>query len=187
MGFDVNGSIIALSGSELDITTGGSPYLRITSTGIVRKNAINHPLFVAGGSVFGPNSIANNTWTVLIHDTATWNYGSCYSISTGRFTAPVAGNYLFSGNIYGKGWTAGDVSYAAFFVNGSQSSDYPCAYGAFNTEYYGVASGGFSMSADLTQVIKLGTGDYVTHDQYWVSANAGWYPIFSTFQGTLLA
>ena len=73
---------------------GGTPAerLRITSAGHVTK--AQQPYFVArAGS--SRNDVTNQ---VLVFDTAVSNNGSHYDTSSSKFTAPVAGAYIFGGN-----------------------------------------------------------------------------------------
>lgn len=44
-------------------------------------------------------TIGSDTGVTLIYDTTLINIGSCYSATTGHFTAPSAGNYFFTYNV----------------------------------------------------------------------------------------
>ena len=46
-------------------------------------------------SVLNTSSVTISGLTALVFDTATFNIGSHFELSTGKFTAPVTGIYLF--------------------------------------------------------------------------------------------
>lgn len=61
--------------------------------------------------------VAKHTPFTTVH----WNTGNCYSTSTGRFTAPVAGYYLFEGNeSTGSNATASGYLSFEFYINGTR-------------------------------------------------------------------
>ena len=69
-------------------TTGGTERMRISSAGVV--TAPYQPCFHAYRTT---TQTGTNPFTIIF-DTAPVNVGSSYSTSTGRFTAPVTGNYF---------------------------------------------------------------------------------------------
>jgi len=75
-------------------TTGGNR-LGITPAGIVTMP--NQPSFMAVGSSATPSSQSYWPWGSIIH-----NNGSHFSLATGRFTAPVAGKYMFFATFIGS-------------------------------------------------------------------------------------
>jgi len=79
------------SGSHMDFWTGNTERMRIDASGRVTKPY--QPSFFASGNQ-GFQTTASGATIVL--DTATFNVGSHYSTSTGRFTAPVTGKYFVS-------------------------------------------------------------------------------------------
>lgn len=76
--------------------------------------------FAKGGGTQGVGTGDHN----VIFDSAVVNFNSCYSTSTGRFTAPVAGSYFFAGNMR---LDSANVDYFRLRVtrNGNISYDYP--------------------------------------------------------------
>lgn len=92
------------------------------------------------------NSAAN---AVVLWNTVPLNRGSGYSTSTGRFTAPIAGTYLFHTRMNNSD---GLGIHPEIRFNGS------------NTNYYrgfGYDSGGGNNHASVTAIIQMVAGDYV--------------------------
>ena len=114
-------------------------------------SALKQPSFWASGTVA---SGYNNYTTEMVFSNAQHNIGSHYSTSTGRFTAPVAGAYLFTGTVYGnKGssmrWTIkkNQVQYTA----GGGSND--CVPHGYNND---------TETTTCTVVLNLAANDYVS-------------------------
>ena len=119
-------------------TFGGVDGTRMTIDSSGRVTMPQQPAFSA---YRGSLTLPTQTWTVIVYDNCTLNRGSCYSTSTGRFTAPVAGYYFVeaigeggggsfhtiigvngAGTPAGQGdaaqnWTSSNVSRQAFVVN----------------------------------------------------------------------
>ena len=91
--------------------------------------------------------------TGLVFNNTRVNTGSHYNTSNGRFTAPVAGNYLFTYNLY----TYSDVAASLVItINGSElsySDVYPLSYRA--------ADGTTQFTISLSIVLNLSASDYV--------------------------
>ena len=103
-------------------------------------NLPNHPSFKAARTT--GNLSATNT---IIFDTIIHNTGSCYSASTGRFTAPIAGKYYICCNIFN---TSGTATQSYMRVNGTNVQY--CLY-------YGSGYGNMNMS----NILSLNASDYV--------------------------
>jgi hypothetical protein len=80
-----------IANSSHQFFTGNTERLTIDSSGNVSKPY--QPAFYAYLS--GSNPTYGTGWTNLIHNATLFNVGGGYSTSTKRFTAPVAGRYLF--------------------------------------------------------------------------------------------
>ncbi|MDA8928879.1 complement C1q domain-containing protein [Gammaproteobacteria bacterium] len=109
------------------------------------------PCFDAAGVAGGDNGQINFT-------TAYINVGGHYSTSTYRFTAPVAGNYLFYTNFI-KNNQPTTTNRRRFLKNGS----------AFNGGRHIRLGGEGDNSYDwgsISQIITLAANDYVTVDHY---------------------
>lgn len=119
----------------------GSGQLRVDGSGRVLMP--NQPAFTAyrlGGNISG-------VIDPVIFDSTHVNTGGCYSTSTGRFTAPVAGQYYFFATV--DPLTSGGVS-TQFKKNGVNVT---------NIRAYAVAVDGTQATAC---VLSLAAGDYVT-------------------------
>ena len=121
-------------------STSGTERMRIDASG--RVTTPYQPAFIAAGLA------AQTTYTagqVIVFNTAPLNIGSGYSTSTGRFTAPVAGTYAFTFQVYlnpGNGNAP-----IAFYKNGTME--------IFSLQ--GVALSGIGLST----IISLAASDYV--------------------------
>ena len=152
------------------IYTGGYERMRITSGGIV--TIPYQPSFYAT-STAGSTSYANNE--VIVFNTARHNTGSYYNTSNGRFTAPVAGKYLFTLNVYAY---SGNNTGIVLTVNGSQYSITDV------TPYVNVASNAVAITDGFTLVWELAAGDYVEPRSRGTSLI---YRAHSHFSGQLLS
>lgn len=156
------------SGGALSLGTNNTKQLIINSGGQITKP------YQASFHAYGVANTANNI--DMVFPTLVFNVGNHYNTSTGRFTAPIAGTYMF-------GWTtiAGNsdtVRRYYFRVNGSNIGD-------LHLRMDMLSSGSeYATNAMFTIPWQLNAGDYVniyyTSDnstaQYGTSAND--YPRF---------
>tara|TARA_R110000822_G_scaffold74504_1_gene178951 strand:- start:577 stop:1764 length:1188 start_codon:yes stop_codon:yes gene_type:complete len=147
----------------------GTERMRIDSAG--RVTMPYQPAFNAtrtAGSVFN---------AVVLWNSVSTNVGSHYSAATGRFTAPVAGNYFFSvGAICGSNTSGGSTGSLFLQINGQTVKD-----------------GHWNMTNDpwenvsINSVLTLSVSDYV---QVYVSGSATAFMYgagsYSNFNGYLL-
>jgi len=129
------------AGNAISFTTA----MTIDNAGIVTKPL--QPAFSAYGS---NQSISTNTDVDAVLPNEEFDAGNNFNTSTSRFTAPVAGKYLFTGTIeyFGTG-----TSHIAFRVNGS------------------FVNNGWSDFADTkaavqSRILNLAAGDYVNMRMY---------------------
>jgi hypothetical protein len=128
---------------------------RIDSVGRITKP--NQPAFKAYHS--GTQSVTgSNAANKMSFNTSQFNVGSSYNTSTSRFTAPVAGYYLFYAQIYfGSG---SDGYYGVnIFKNGGQDNTYIYQRGGFG-----------DVSALTTNIFFMNSGDYAEVYTYPVSS-----------------
>ena len=146
----------AHSSNSMSFRTNGNARVTINSDGIMTKT--HHPSFSAHTT---STTTANSN---VVFDAAVTAIGSHYSTSTGRFTAPVAGNYYFS--FYGMGPHANSTNPRCYFkINGAAHGSGQM-YGG--VAYAGAHSGGYThMSMDT--VLPLSANDYV--QVYWQNIN----------------
>ena len=85
------------SNQFIRFTTSNSEASRIDSSGYWKHSKM--PRFMAQFNV-SANSGTIGTNTPIVFNITNENIGSCYSTSTGKFTAPVDGVYVFSFNVY---------------------------------------------------------------------------------------
>lgn len=184
MGFDVNGTSVTNGGGDLKINYSTNVIQQFTSTGNLRRNISMTPMFFVGGSTASWVALTASTWVTLVFDTIAQNNRSCYSTSTGRFTAPVSGLYLLSGTTYNY-QDSSSYLYPMFFVNGSATGN---RIGAANyrPKGYMVPAGGYAFDGALTEIIYLFAGDYIEYREWSNGVQGYWYPPYASFSGVLL-
>jgi hypothetical protein len=91
--------------SVVNTTTQASTY-----TNIGKFKATQQPCFSAHNSGTISNVTGDGTTYTVILDTKDFDQGTNYSTSTGLFTAPVAGTYMFNFNLAVTGLGAGHTS-----------------------------------------------------------------------------
>jgi len=88
--------------------TSNSEASRIDASGYWKHSKM--PRFMAQFNVSADTSSDIGTNTPIVFNLTHENIGSCYSTSTGKFTAPVDGVYVFSFNVYINGEASTTVS-----------------------------------------------------------------------------
>ena len=138
---------LVLSGTS-GISTNGSTHAIVPdSSGRVLMPY--QPAFCAHDD--GSSAYANNS--TIVFNTVKFNTGSHYSNSTGRFTAPVAGKYLFYAQFLGEtSSNTRTIAYLSF--NGSTGSGDQTVEISATTKDYN--------SAQATTIMNLAAGDYVS-------------------------
>ena len=85
------------TGRAITFTTSNSEASRIDSSGYWKHSKM--PRFMAQFNV-SANTGSIGTNVPIVFNLTNENIGSCYSTSTGKFTAPVNGVYVFSFNVF---------------------------------------------------------------------------------------
>ena len=158
LGYKGNGSThtASLIGSQnnlpLSIEVGGSERFKIDSDGNITTP--NNPAFMAklgGGTLYSQNYITFGTTYM--------NVGSHYNTSNGRFTAPIAGTYLFHWSAIGNSG-AGVYRYY-IYKNGASIGD--------SQLRHDTAEGEYGDNGSRIQMLSLSANDYV---QIWYKSDA---------------
>ena len=152
-GGNTNAVIAQRENAALEIWTNNTERMRIHSDGEVTKSA--QPGVAAhddrGWVIF-------NNGNVFDFNTTQYNVGNHYSTSNGRFTAPVAGNYLINTNIYFD--TASGNYNTPFYLelNGSQ---YAPTGSASPWSQHVVGAGSGDQTNGWSYVVNLSVNDYI--------------------------
>jgi hypothetical protein len=170
-----NGLTLGCQNRDIIFQTGntspfnGTERMRISSAGYVTTPS--QPVFYA----FRNSSATYSNNTALIFDATGVNTGSNYSTSTGRFTAPVAGNYNFSFVVLTQGLSNGDVCEWGMSVNGSAvvlggRMSYQANYTGSAGYLWSCGSGTFSLNAsDYVEVRNQSGANRTVNTTAWVN------------------
>jgi len=116
---------------------------------------------------------------IIVFDTATYNLGSHYNTSNGKFTCPVAGLYLFNFKCLFN--TPDSDSHANLHINGSNYSGTQGA--AFAYGNIGGSAGHYLHNGG-SDVVSLSASDAVTI--YYTDAGTDLHHSYTTFSGCLI-
>ena len=125
--------------------------MRINSNGAVTM--AHQPRFLAYGASSG---YTPTTYSHSVKYSAVANTSGHYSTTTGLFTAPVAGAYLFQGSIYSTSPATGGWQQAWLTINGARGS------------YTDIAGNGMDTGSIIstTHLVDLAVGDTVGYHPY---------------------
>jgi hypothetical protein len=141
-------------------SSAGAGALTVDASG--RVTTPSQPAFNASVSTAG-TLVAPTLPLIIPYSNILLNVGSHYNSSNYRFTAPVAGNYMFYGGF--AVWLNSDVRGLEFELRKNGS-----AY-ARGEQFIAVAQGGNThVTCQVSAVIPLAVNDYV--EVVWVSATA---------------
>jgi hypothetical protein len=182
-GVDIGGAFTLIgsgAAQSFDISAGATDALLIDPLGrTLNPNQIG---FNAGFSGTDPGWVAlpAAAWTRMTYfNNSTYNKGGGYAAS--RFTAPVAGAYLFHCyNYFNKASSVqGNYTYSTFYVNGVQVGGTHNILGHFQPV-------GYSFGTDTVHTLYLAAGDYVDHYIYSSAAGTNYYRMYGAFGGFLV-
>lgn len=146
------------------------------------------PAFIAGypANPGWVNPGASGTWSKINNycTVTTLNVQNCYNTGTTRFTAPIAGPYMFMWTTY---LYTDSYVHPIFAINGS-ATPYGTATGYGNTQYrirgHGMVAN-YQQDAQIEEVINLAAGDYV--EAWWYNSGTCYhYPLYSLFAGVFV-
>lgn len=159
MGLNVNGIDIASPGTTLSIANGATQWMNVSATGVVTRPQT--PFMTAKlsgqGSFYTGNPVTFGSVMV--------NKGNCWNNSNGRFTCPVAGNYLVTMGGIAAGGNHGIGSYGYFYIN-KNGAQYVFSHWN-NASYWEYVN--------LSAVVKCAAGDYITFQINGSGSGNGWY------------
>jgi hypothetical protein len=146
-----------------------------TLMGWSTNGIITHPSQPSFYAVSNAGSTSYTGSEVIVFNTTRHNTGSHFNTSSGRFTAPITGRYLFSLNIYSYG---NYTSQVVLTINGSQ-------YQPQDVSPMATAGASTAASIGFTVVFELSAGDYV-EPRVRAGATAQIYRAHSHFTGHLI-
>jgi hypothetical protein len=150
--------------------------MTINNAGIVTTPS--RPAFYAWDNV---STRRNHNLGILMHDSTTYNIGSHYNTSTGRFVTPVAGTYIFAAVIVHDNANALSSPIYSFYVDGGNRRDIIEGTGSHNAhhEQHGVYI--VNLAANQSVDIRSRTASDIT----FINGDHGAY-YRNCFQGALL-
>jgi len=164
---------------DTDAGSGGVERMRITKEGRVTKP--HQPSFSVNGTGGWQTVTSGNTTDIQLNTTHS-NVSSSYNSGNYRFTAPVAGVYVFMINAYCRLETQDDDSNHAYIFlrkNGATYISAMAIYGYYN-------SGDADQTQNVCCTMTMAVGDYATAALNAASGDASVYRGATTFSGFLM-
>ena len=180
IGEDTNNAYITQRGNKpINIATSDLNRIIVDGSGYVTKPY--QPSFSANGSSSWQTVTSGNTQEIILNS-AQSNVSGSYNSSTYKFTAPVAGVYVFMINAYCRLETHDDDSNHAYIFlrkNGATYINAMAIYGYYN-------SGDVDQTQNVCCTMTMAVGDYATAALNAASGDASVYRGATTFSGFLM-
>lgn len=185
MGLDINGATIVSSNNVISITTNSKLGLDFSSGNIPMFHY--RPAFMAERTDF-QNLLTGGAWNYPVFTNTVYNDGGNYSTATGRFTAPVTGNYIFLCSFYGdKANSTANTAYThpIFLINGSFTSRQAANSTNLRLRTRTSLNAGYAYDTQINDIFYLTAGDYVQPALYASSA-LRFFGYYSEFSGAFI-
>jgi hypothetical protein len=174
MGLDINSATINANGTTLEITNNSKKAFTLDSTG--RALSPFQPRCYAWGTTGATYDGYQNGTNILKYENTDFNVGNIYDPSTGRYTAPRTGYYLFvqGGNMSNPG--------AGTIYNWWQRSDGQNWQAHYDSTSQGNGGGWRNIHHAFT--VYLTAGQYMTYIKFGSNFhmdNVRWSNISVTF------
>jgi hypothetical protein len=184
MGLNIGGNTITQASSVLTVSAGAAMQMR-SAGAVVRPNQCQFQAI--GNQAITWVDFPVSTWNKMPFVTALLNINACYSTATSRFTAPVAGMYLFQAScwILKDGANDGYYFHPIFGVNGQIAGGTAAGQINYRIRGYGIPFASYSDS-QITQVYSLAAGDFVEHYIYTSPGPSRYHAPYQRFTGFLL-
>ena len=170
---EIHGVTVSTSGAaKMDFYTvpnsTTTPLKRMTINQLGQVTTPNQPSFMANFG--GNNNVSHNNGDYLKANSTDHNTGNCYSTGNYRFTAPVAGNYLFYGRANMSGVTTNE--YARSFQVRLYKNNSSEQFHMSRTTLTGY-SGSYPDTSTMVCSINLAANDYVQLKVNWETDGNG--------------
>ena len=168
---------IAHSNGTDAITVNSSGYVLTPKRPAFNVNGIN------GGDATLSSNSSPSTRFYITHNTANLNQGSCWSSSTGKFTAPVAGIYFFHATVTFRNKNERWVSAGFFKEDGSSWTSNAYHGMSLMDDVEGVTQ---YASVQPNMTVELAVNDTVRVGAFSDDGNAGLWSAGNHFGGYLV-
>jgi hypothetical protein len=144
-------------GTDSTSTIGTRKVMSVDGTGVIKPNQPYFKAHIDSGKT--QQTITNDTTVRIDFDVADVNIGSCFNTSTKRFTAPVAGIYLFTTQVRYDTTGAGSYIRTWFTLNGSSGNTTTYNFGHQIQGPSGYSSN--YQSGTISAILQLAASDWV--------------------------
>jgi hypothetical protein len=146
------------------------------------------PVFNASGTALVWEYPASISWVVPTFSSVLYNVGSCFNGSTGTFTAPITGLYMFTFTGYATFNTGGIAEYIhpTFLVNGTWASRRGGGSTGYRLRHHGWGPNDYYKDCEISEIFRLQAGDYLYLYLYHSTTTCAIYSNYKLFTGVYL-